>query len=80
MKPNNEQLTSAEMGKLWAVYMGNTMAICVLTYFQKHCQDPDIMEILKKRKAPVKKSLTTLRRFIIKKTSLFQLVLMLKKT
>ncbi|MEH7385266.1 DUF3231 family protein [Bacillus sp. JJ1521] len=48
MKSNNEQLTSAEMGKLWAVYMGNTMGICVLTYYQKHCQDPDIMEILKK--------------------------------
>ncbi|MDR4889720.1 DUF3231 family protein [Fredinandcohnia sp. QZ13] len=55
MKPNNEQLTSAEMGKLWAVYMGNTMAICVLTYFQKHCQDPDIMEILKKAKSTSQK-------------------------
>ncbi|MCC3356061.1 DUF3231 family protein [Bacillus sp. REN16] len=50
MKSSDEQLTSAEMGKLWAVYMGNTMAICVLTYYQKHCQDSDIMEILKKAK------------------------------
>ncbi len=50
MNPTNEQLTSAEMGKLWAVYMGNSMAICVLTYYQKHCQDPDIMTILKKAK------------------------------
>lgn len=51
MKSNNEQLTSAEMGKLWAVYMGNTLGVCVLTYYQKHCQDPDIMEILEKGKS-----------------------------
>ncbi|WP_010676669.1 DUF3231 family protein [Bacillus timonensis] len=51
MNSTNEKLTSAEMGKLWAVYMGNSMAICVLTYYQKHCQDPDIMEILKKGKS-----------------------------
>ncbi len=48
MNSSNEQLTSAEMGKLWAVYMGNSMAVCVLTYYQKHCQDSDIKEILEK--------------------------------
>lgn len=48
---NNQQLTSAEMGKLWAVYMGNSMSICVLSYFQQHCDDPEIMDILNKAKS-----------------------------
>ncbi|HLT57014.1 MAG TPA: DUF3231 family protein [Bacillota bacterium] len=50
MKSNNVQLSSAEIGKLWAVYMGNSMAICVLSYYQKHCEDQEIKEILKMAK------------------------------
>jgi hypothetical protein len=42
-----EKLTSAEMGKLWAVYMGNTMSKCVLSYYLQHVNDKDIKEILK---------------------------------
>jgi hypothetical protein len=42
-----EKLTSAEMGKLWAVYMGNTMSKCVLSYYVQHVTDKDIKEILK---------------------------------
>nr|WP_263326714.1 DUF3231 family protein [Neobacillus sp. Marseille-Q6967] len=38
----NEKMTSAEMGKLWAVYMGNTMFKCVLSYFLQHVDDGDI--------------------------------------
>jgi hypothetical protein len=31
-----EPLTSSEMSKLWATYMGNSMAICILSYFLQH--------------------------------------------
>lgn len=46
MEANNSKLTSAEMGKLWAVYMGNTMGKCVLRYFLKHVDDPDVKKVL----------------------------------
>jgi hypothetical protein len=41
-----ENLTSAEMGKLWATYMGNSMAECLLRYYLQHCDDPDIKALL----------------------------------
>lgn len=52
MKSKNKQsnrnvpLNSAEMGKLWAIYTGNTMAVCVLRYFLKHTEDRDIKKIV----------------------------------
>jgi hypothetical protein len=42
----NEKLTSAEMGKLWATYMGNSMGKCVLKYFLLHVEDKDIKNLL----------------------------------
>lgn len=39
-------LTSFEMGKLWATYMGNSMSIQILSYFLKHCEDEDIRLLL----------------------------------
>lgn len=41
-----DRLTSAEMGKLWAVYTGNTMSKCVLTYFLNHVNDSEIKTIV----------------------------------
>jgi hypothetical protein len=41
-----EKLTSAEMGKLWAIYMGNSMAICVLRYFLQHVRDEEIKNLV----------------------------------
>ncbi|MGE8205015.1 DUF3231 family protein [Heyndrickxia sp. NPDC080065] len=41
-----EKLTSAEMGKLWATYMGNSMSRNVLKYYLKHIEDQDIKNIL----------------------------------
>jgi len=43
-----EPLTSAEMGKLWATYMGNSMAICVLKYYLNHVDDEEIKNVLQK--------------------------------
>lgn len=42
----NERLTSAELGKLWATYMGNSMSICILSYFLQHVDDPDIKKLV----------------------------------
>ncbi|MCM2535369.1 DUF3231 family protein [Neobacillus pocheonensis] len=42
----SEPLTSAEMGKLWATYMGNSMAKCILSYYLQHVEDADIKTLL----------------------------------
>ncbi|MEH7335521.1 DUF3231 family protein [Neobacillus drentensis] len=42
----SEELTAAEMGKLWATYMGNSMSKCILKYFLQHVEDPDIKTLL----------------------------------
>jgi hypothetical protein len=42
----SEKLTSAEMGKLWAAYMGNSMGKCMLRYFLQHVDDKDIKTLL----------------------------------
>ncbi|MFB9759081.1 DUF3231 family protein [Ectobacillus funiculus] len=41
-----EKLTSAEMGKLWATYMGNSMSKCILSYYLQHVEDNDIKKLL----------------------------------
>ncbi|MEC2078182.1 DUF3231 family protein [Metabacillus fastidiosus] len=42
----NEKLTSAEIGKLWVTYTGNTMAKCVLSYYLNHTEDKDIKKVV----------------------------------
>ena len=39
---SHKNLTSAEIGKLWATYMGNSMAIRILQYYLQHVEDEDI--------------------------------------
>lgn len=46
IKPFNESLTTAEMGKLWVTYTGNTMATCVLSYYLKNVEDPEIKKVV----------------------------------
>ncbi|MEH6947854.1 DUF3231 family protein [Bacillus sp. JJ634] len=46
IKPFNETLTSAEMGKLWVTYTGNTMAKCVLSFYLQHIDDQDIKKVV----------------------------------
>ncbi|PMC34535.1 hypothetical protein CJ195_23010 [Bacillus sp. UMB0899] len=41
-----QPLTTFEMGKLWATYMGNSMSIQILSYFLQHCDDEDIRLLL----------------------------------
>ncbi|NRD80086.1 DUF3231 family protein [Bacillus sp. BRMEA1] len=43
----NQKLTSVEMGKLWATYMGNSMSKCILSYYLQHCDDDEIKMLLK---------------------------------
>ncbi|WP_312468881.1 DUF3231 family protein [Neobacillus sp.] len=42
------RLTSSEIGGLWAAYLQENMAVCLLTYFLHHNQDEQIKEILQK--------------------------------
>ncbi|MBM7610338.1 hypothetical protein JOD29_003618 [Lysinibacillus composti] len=46
LKPFNEKLTTAEMGKLWVTYTGNTMATCVLSYYLNNVEDPEIKKVV----------------------------------
>ncbi|WP_258000260.1 DUF3231 family protein [Bacillus sp. Marseille-P3661] len=39
-------LTSSEMGKLWAIYIGNTMSTCILSYYLRCVEDQDIKKVL----------------------------------
>jgi len=41
LKPN-AKLTAADLGKLWATYVGNSMSNWILKYFLKHVEDEDI--------------------------------------
>jgi spore coat protein CotF len=41
-----EKLTSAEMGKLWVTYMGNSMSKRYLMYYLQHVEDQDIKKIV----------------------------------
>ncbi len=43
---SSEKLTAAEMGKLWATYMGNNMSTRILSYFRQHVDDEDIKKLL----------------------------------
>lgn len=42
----NKNLTSAEIGKLWATYMGNSMGRCILKYYLQNVEDQDIKMVL----------------------------------
>ncbi len=46
MNTGKDQLTGAEMGKLWAAYVGNTMGKCVLSFYLQHVDDNDIKKVL----------------------------------
>lgn len=46
MTTDQSQLTAAEMGKLWATYLGNTMGKCVLRYQLQHVEDKKTEKIL----------------------------------
>lgn len=41
-----EELTAAEMGKLWATYMGNSMSKCILKYYLQHVEDKEIQTLV----------------------------------
>jgi spore coat protein CotF len=45
---NQPALQSAEIGKLWATYIGNTMSKCILKYYLKCVKDNDIKSVLNK--------------------------------
>ncbi len=46
MDTTHSKLTSTEMGKLWATYVGNTMGECVLRYYLNHVEDKNVKSIL----------------------------------
>ncbi|MBT2259340.1 DUF3231 family protein [Priestia megaterium] len=44
----NQRLNAAELGYLWAQYLGDTLYVCVLGYFLSVVKDAEIKELLKK--------------------------------
>lgn len=59
-----ENLTSAEMGKLWAIYTGNSMSKCILSYYLQHVDDKDIKTLLEN-------ALTLCEEFLKRTTEIF---------
>ncbi|MCM3644992.1 MULTISPECIES: DUF3231 family protein [Priestia] len=41
----NQRLSAAELGYLWAQYLGDTLYVCVLGYFLSVVKDPVIKEL-----------------------------------
>jgi hypothetical protein len=62
---SNEELTSAEMGKLWATYMGNSMAKCVLSYFLNHVDDQEIKKVVENALALTDEFVQTIKNIFI---------------
>jgi hypothetical protein len=46
MEKHNIRLTSSEVANLWANYMGDSMSICVFTYFLNHIDDLEIKQVI----------------------------------
>jgi hypothetical protein len=46
MNSETNSLTAAEMGKLWASYLGNSMGALLLSYYQKNVDDVEIKNVL----------------------------------
>ncbi|MGZ4160018.1 MAG: DUF3231 family protein [Neobacillus sp.] len=42
----NAPITSVELAKLWATFMGNSMSKRILSYFMKHVEDQDIKTLI----------------------------------
>ncbi|HZG75669.1 MAG TPA: DUF3231 family protein [Paenibacillus sp.] len=45
---SEDALTSAEVGKLWTAYMGNSMVSHVIGFYLRHVDDEDIRNVLEK--------------------------------
>ncbi|MBO9597356.1 MAG: DUF3231 family protein [Cohnella sp.] len=55
-----DKLTSAEVGKLWATYMGNSMANRIFPYFLRNVDDNEIRGVLEKAYRLTERLLTTI--------------------
>ncbi|MBD2869420.1 DUF3231 family protein [Paenibacillus arenilitoris] len=63
MKPNNHiRLTSSEIGTLWATYMSDTMAKCLLSHFQRNVDDSEIAAIVELAMTITEKHLEVLKK------------------
>ncbi|MFK9095541.1 DUF3231 family protein [Bacillus salipaludis] len=63
-----EDLTSAEMAKLWATYMGNSMAKCILSYYLQHVDDKDIKTLLENALQLSEEFMKTIKEIFIKES------------
>lgn len=43
---HHTHLTSSEIGVLWGLYMKNSLAVCMMTYFLEKVEDADIREVI----------------------------------
>lgn len=59
-------LTSVEMAKLWATYVGNSMSSQILNYFLQHCEDEYIKKLLENGKALSKDFMKKIQEFFTK--------------
>ncbi|MBS4174289.1 DUF3231 family protein [Bacillus sp. FJAT-49736] len=46
MSENDQNLISGEISQLWANYMNDSMAICMLSYFKENVEDQEVLPII----------------------------------
>lgn len=46
MTEHNIPLTASEVGFLWTQYINDTLAICVMKYFKKICEDKEVIPLI----------------------------------
>ena len=63
-----EALTSAEIAKLWATYMGNSMAKSIISYYLQHVEDKDIKTLLENALQLSEEFLKTIKRILTKES------------
>src|SRR5690606_14171428 len=59
------QLTSAEQGKLWAAYMGNSMGACVLQHMLEYTDDADIRQVVEHALNLARRFLASIKEFYV---------------
>ncbi|MGM7723800.1 DUF3231 family protein [Metabacillus sp. Hm71] len=60
MTEHNIPLTASEMGFLWTQYLNDSLATCVFKYFEKVCEDKEILSLIKDAMNLSQKNLQTI--------------------
>jgi hypothetical protein len=64
MNEKNEPLTAAELSNVWTQYMNDSMAFCFLAHLLRHCEDPEVREVLEYSRSLSKSHIESITKFL----------------